>query len=109
MAKKDFEQIEEKILHDRQYLLDLLKKVVIADNSDFSIVGGTISKISETLARLNEQLFNLEKSRLATKKSDNSSIDNDYKELADSVPTQFSDRTQSPYRNLEEGSSRSST
>jgi hypothetical protein len=51
----------------------------------------------------------LEKSRLATKKSDNSSIDNDYKELADSVPTQFSDRTQSPYRNLEEGSSRSST
>ena len=107
MAKsnKDFAEVEEKILQDREYILGLLKKVNINDNSDFSIVGGTVAKLSEVLCRLNQQMFDLLKARLVTKKSDTNSIGEDYKELADNVPVQF----QSPYRNLEEGSSSSST
>jgi hypothetical protein len=87
---KNFAEVEEKILSDREYILGLLKKVIINDNSDFSIVGGTIAKLSEILARQNEQLLNLLKTRMAIKNNSNGdSVDEDLKDLANSIPVQF--------------------
>jgi hypothetical protein len=90
---KNFTETETKILHDRDYILGLLKKVTMNDIQEFTAAGSTVAKLLEVLCRQNQQLLDLEKMRMATKGSSNGdSVDEDLKDLANSVPVQFDQR-----------------
>jgi len=88
--EKNFEQVEEKILNDRQYLLNMLQKVQVNDSAEFSVVGGTVSKISEVLCRMNSMLLEIERARLAIKKSEPQN--EDYTDIANAIPVQFNEK-----------------
>ncbi len=87
---KNFTETETKILRDREYILGLLKNVKMNDLQEFTAAGATVAKLLEVLCRQNQQLLDLEKVRIATKGNNNDSVvDEDLKDLANSVPVQF--------------------